>query len=59
MLNGYKRWIPNHNVEKFSLMISDDINMFLSTKILTWIDKNAVLQVNSMNSAKKIEEELS
>ena len=39
-------------------MVRDYIDIFLSTKILTQVDKNVVLQVNFVSVAKKIEEEL-
>lgn len=58
MRKDYKKQILDHNVEKFSLIVRDDIDMFLFTKILTQVDKNAVLQVKSVSSAKKIEKEL-
>lgn len=54
----YERQILDYNVEKFSLIIRDDIDMFLSTEILTQVDKNTVLQVNSISGTMKIEEEL-
>lgn len=38
-------------------MVKDDIGMFSSTVILIQADKNAVLQVNSVSSAKKIRKE--
>ena len=55
---GYKRQILDYNVEKFNLMVRNDIDLFSSTKILTQTDKNAALQVNSVSDAKKIKEEL-
>ncbi len=55
---SYKRQILDYNIEKFSLMVKDDINLFSSTKILTQADENVALQVNSVSSAKKIREEL-
>ncbi len=54
----YEKQILDYNVKKFSLMVRDDIDLFSSTKILTQVDKNSTLQVNSMNGAKKIREEL-
>lgn len=47
-----------HDVVKFSLMIRNDINMFLTIKLSTQVDNNIVLQVNSINDAKKIGKEL-
>ena len=55
---SYMRQILDYNVEKFSLMVRDDINIFSFTKILTQADKNAILQVNSISDVKKIREEL-
>ena len=39
-------------------MVRDDIDMFSSTKILTEVDKNAALQVNSLSGVKSISEDL-
>ena len=58
MRKSYEKQILDHNVEKFSLMVRDDINMFSSTETLTEADKNAELQVNSVSGAKKITEDL-
>ncbi len=58
MRKSYEKQILDHNVEKFSLMVKDDINMFSSTETLTEADKNAELQVNSVSGAKKITEDL-
>ncbi len=54
----YEKQIFDYNIEKFSLMVRDDIDLFFSIKILTQVDENAALQVNSVNAAKKIREEL-
>ena len=35
MKKSYKRQILDHNIEKFSLVIKDNINIFLFIKILT------------------------
>ena len=43
MKKGYEKQILNHNVEKFSLMVRDNINMFSFTKTLTETNKNAAL----------------
>ena len=51
MRKGYEKQILDHNVEKFSLMVRDDIDMFSFTKTLTETDKNVVLQVNSVSDA--------
>ncbi len=58
MRKGYEKQIPDYNVEKFSLMVRDDIDLFSSTEILTQANENAALQVNSVNGAKKIREKL-
>lgn len=39
----YENQILDHNIEMFSLMVKDNRDMFLSTKILIQADKNAVL----------------
>lgn len=39
-------------------MIRNNINILFSTTILTQVNKNAILQVNSISSVKKIKEEL-
>ena len=54
----YKKEILNHNIEKFSLRVKDDIDMFLSNKILTQANKSAVLYFNSVNDTKKIRKDL-
>ena len=43
MKKGYEKQILDHNIEKFSLMVKNDINIFFSTKTLIEFDKNAVL----------------
>ena len=58
MKKGYERQILDYNVEKFSLMVKDDIDMFSFAEILTQANKNVVLYVNSMSGVKKIREEL-
>ncbi len=58
MRKGYEKQILDYNVKKFSLMVRDDIDLFSSTEILTQVDENAALQVNSVSGAKKIREEL-
>lgn len=54
----YKRQILDHNVEKFSLMLKDNIDIFFSTKRLIQTNKNAILQVNFVSDVKKIREGL-
>ncbi len=58
MRKGYEKQILDYNVEKFSLMVRDDIDLFSSTEILIQVDKNTALQVNSMSGIKKIKEKL-
>lgn len=58
MKKGQKKHILDYNTEKFSIIIKDDINMFLSTQILMQTEKNVVLQVNFVNDIKKIRVEL-
>ena len=58
MRNGYKKQILDHNVEKFSRMVRDDIDMFSFTKKSIKVNKNAALQVNSVSDAKNITEDL-
>lgn len=43
MRKDYKRKILDYNIEKFCLMVRDDIDLFLSTKTLIQVDKNDVL----------------
>ncbi len=58
MRKSYEKQILDHNVDKFSLMVIDDINMFSFTKTLTEANKNAALQVNSVIGVKKITKDL-
>ena len=58
MKNSYEKQTLDHNVEKFSLMVRDDIDMFSSIETLTEADKNAALQINSINGVKSITEDL-
>ncbi len=58
MRKGYEKQILDYNVEKFSLMVRDNIDLFSSNEILTSADENVALQVNFMSGAKKIREEL-
>lgn len=43
MRKRYKRQILDHNIEKFSLIVKDNINIFSSTKLLMQANKNTVL----------------
>ena len=58
MKNDYEKQILDHNVEKFSLMVKDDIDIFSSTETLIKADKNTILQVNSVSGAKSIIKDL-
>ena len=58
MRTDYKKQILDLNIEKFSLIVKDNIDMFSSTKTLTKADKNVTLQVNSISGAKNIIEHL-
>lgn len=40
---GYKKQILNYNVEKFSLMVRDHIDIFSLTEALSEVNKNAAL----------------
>lgn len=58
MRKGYKKQILNHNIEKFGLIVRVDLDMFSFAKTLTQAKQNAILQVNLVNNAKKIMEDL-
>lgn len=58
MYKGYDKQILKHKFEKFSLIVKNDIDIFLSTKILMQANKNIVLKVNSISGAKKIRKKL-
>lgn len=58
MRKNYIRQILNHNVEKFSLIVRDDIYIFLSIEIIIQVNKNVILEINSMSDMKKIRGEL-
>lgn len=55
---NYKRQILYYNIQKFSLIIKSNIDIFSYTKILILSDKNAILQVNFVKDTKKIKKEL-
>ena len=55
---SYEKQILDHNVEKFSLMVRADLDMFSSAETLTQANQNAALQVNLVSGAKKIMEDL-
>ena len=58
MKKDYERRILDYNIEKFSLMVKNDIDIFSSIEIPTKVDKNIILSVNSISDVKKIKEEL-
>ncbi len=58
MRKDYEKQVLDYNIKKFNLMVRDDIDLFSSTKIQIQANKNAALQINSVNGAKKIREEL-
>lgn len=43
MRKGYEKQILDHNIEKFSLMVRADWNMFSSVETLTQANQDAVL----------------
>lgn len=43
MRKNYKKQILDYNVEKFSLIVKNNMDIFPSTKILTEINKNTIL----------------
>ena len=43
MRKGYEKQILDHNVEKFGLIIRDDIDIFSFIKTLTGANKNTKL----------------
>lgn len=57
MRKSHKKQILDHNVEKFWLIIRDDIDILLSTEMFMQANKNTVLEINFVNSAQKIREE--
>ncbi len=58
MRKSYKKQILDYNIKKFSLMIKNNINKFSSHEILIQANKNIIMQVNFVDSAKKIREKL-
>lgn len=58
MGKNYKKQTLNYNIEKFNLIIKAELNMFFFIKILTQINQNSEFQVNLVNNAKKIIEDL-
>lgn len=54
---SYKKQILNYNIEKFILMVRNNLDIFFFAKTLTQTDQDATLQVNSIKSAKKIMED--
>lgn len=58
MKKGYKGQVLNHNIEKFSQMVKDDMDIFSNTKILMQTNQNVILQIQSMSGTKEIKEQL-
>ena len=54
MKNGYEKKSLCHNIEKFNLIVRNDINMFSFTQILIGANKNTALQVNFISGAKSL-----
>lgn len=54
MKKGYKNQILDYDVEKFNLIVKNDINIFVFSKSLIKANKNILLKVTSLNRAKKI-----
>lgn len=50
----YEKRILDCNVNKFSLIIKDDMNIFVSIKIIILANKNVILQINSISGIKKL-----
>lgn len=50
----YEKQILDHNIKKFNLIIINNMNVFFCIKILTNVDKNAILYANSINGVKNI-----
>lgn len=51
---NYKKKILDTNIEKFDLIIKNNIDMFFFIKTLIKQKKNLVLKINFVNSAKNI-----
>lgn len=58
MRKSYKKQILYSNIEKFNLMVIDDIDIFFSFEKLTEVNKNTKLQFNSISGIKKFMEYL-
>lgn len=58
MNKDYKNQILDHNVNKFNLMVKNNLDMFSSGKILTQTNQDIALQINFISNAKKIREYL-
>lgn len=58
MKKSYENQILDHNIEKFNLIIKDDVDMFSSIEALIEASKNAELQVNFISNIKKIIKDL-
>lgn len=58
MRKNYIKQILDYNIEKFNLIVKDDINMFSFSKSLIKTNKNAPLKINFVSNIKKIKKNL-
>lgn len=54
MKKSYKKKVLDHNIEKFSLMVRSNLNIFVFAETITQVNQNAQLQVISVSGTKKI-----
>lgn len=57
-MDKYKTYILNWNIEKFDLIIKNNINMFFFIKTLFKTNQNDILHINFISSVKKITKNL-
>lgn len=55
---GYEKQILNHYLEKFTWMVKADLDMLSLIKALIQANKNAELQLNSVNGANEMIKDL-
>ena len=58
MRKGYEKQILDWNIEKFSLMVKADLDIFASAETLTQANQNAELQVNLVSGVINIMKDL-
>lgn len=58
MRKYYKKQILDYNIKKFSFIVRINLDLLFFIEILTQANQNIKLQVNLINSAKKIIEDL-